>query len=72
MKSETAIDLLEIMISGIETNEKWNRSFRETLYTSIKALEAYGKIKDIIDNWAEDDDEHLLLEKIADIVKEET
>jgi len=31
----------------------------------------FAKIKTIIDNWAVDDDEHALLEQIADIVNEE-
>lgn len=37
---------------------------------AIKALYAYDKIKDIIDDWAVDDDEHELLEQISDIVDE--
>ncbi len=33
--------------------------------------EKFTKIKAIIDNWAVDDDEHELLEQIADIIGEE-
>jgi len=31
----------------------------------------FNKIKTIVDNWAVDDDEHELLEQIADIINEE-
>lgn len=47
-----------------------DKEFEEAVIIITKAIEAYGKIKAIIDGWAVDDDEHLLLEKIADIVEE--
>ncbi len=35
-------------------------------------IDVYNRIKTIIDNWEVDDDEHELLEKIADIIDGET
>jgi hypothetical protein len=40
----------------------------EALNLAIKDVDIYDRIKAIIDNWAVDDDEHELLEKIADII----
>lgn len=42
----------------------------EALNLAIKDVDIYDRIKAIIDNWAVDDDEHELLERIADIIGE--
>ena len=51
--------------SDRDTNEKWK--FAEV----SDLIKAYDRIKAIIDSWAVDDDEHELLEQIADIISEE-
>ena len=38
---------------------------------AITEVVKFAKIKSIVDNWAVDDDEHELLEQIADIINEE-
>ena len=42
----------------------------EAINFAIKDIGICDRIKAIIDNWAVDDDEHELLEKIADIIRE--
>lgn len=48
---------------------------REEAKTEIADMRSitvkFTKIKELIDNWAVDDDEHVLLERIANIVDEE-
>ena len=56
-----------ICVSGADMREGAKMEIADT--RSI--TEKFTKIKAIIDNWAVDDDEHELLEQIADIIEEE-
>ena len=50
------------------TGAQWDQFMKE----HRRRTGAYDKIKAIINGWAVDDDEHELLEQIADIIDEET
>jgi hypothetical protein len=77
-KSFPELACRKLLKLGIISGNKYNYIFVETKHDKDKAeswilleKEKIIKIKAIIDNWAVDDDEHELLEQIADIIDEE-
>lgn len=71
MTSENARRVLKSMHYVLKGDEAFSIQTQETaLEEGMLALEVVEKIKTIINNWAIDDDEHELLEQIADIIEE--